>query len=166
MANLPRSAGDCWGTAETAPRQGGSGSEPQRTRPVCAPRLLACMQQHSAPGPLVMHGPAARQPRGAGGGILSNDLFSDERGQATIFIPCKWPGPPCGSGDNARVTSRRTANHGNYRARLLGNRAVLKGGVARWHSDEQNRWSELRDRSRLLTRLGQSSRPRTFDLLV
>jgi DNA-binding transcriptional MerR regulator len=36
---------------------------------------------------------AAQQidPAGPGGGIFANELFADERGQATIFLPCTQP---------------------------------------------------------------------------
>lgn len=33
---------------------------------------------------------------GTGGGIFANDLFSHERGQATIFLPCEGPVRPMG----------------------------------------------------------------------
>jgi DNA-binding transcriptional MerR regulator len=35
-------------------------------------------------------------PAGPGGGIFANELFADERGEATIFLPCTEPVRPMG----------------------------------------------------------------------
>jgi DNA-binding transcriptional MerR regulator len=50
-----------------------------------------------------LHGLLAAQkiiPAGPGGGIYTNDLFSYERGEATVFVPC---------GEHVRATGRVTA---------------------------------------------------------
>lgn len=35
-------------------------------------------------------------PSGVAGGIFSNELFTDERGEATVFVPCRTPVHPVG----------------------------------------------------------------------
>jgi DNA-binding transcriptional MerR regulator len=46
-----------------------------------------------------LHATVAAQhipPAGSGGGIFADDLFSHERGEATIFVPCSAPVRPMG----------------------------------------------------------------------
>ncbi len=48
---------------------------------------------------------------GGPGGIYAADLFSNERGQATVFIPCTGPIRPVGRVEGGRAAGRRTGDH-------------------------------------------------------
>ena len=61
-------------------------------------------------------GAQALTASGAPGGIYATDLFTSERGQATVFIPCR-AGPAGRPGGSRRRPARRAGDHRATRAR-------------------------------------------------
>ena len=62
------------------------------------------------------------------GGIFSGELFTRERGQATIFIPCAGPVRPLGRVTPLVVPGRRAGDHRATQARIRTSTAP----TARW----------------------------------
>ena len=70
-------------------------------------------------------------PVGPSGGVFSNDLFTEERGQATIFVPAPGSCPSSGAGSGSGGPGRRPGHHPSLRAAHRHRPCVRHFGVLR-----------------------------------